>query len=197
MRCRAAHCSCWRAGGAPVHLPSSQTVPSSQLGPGLLQHGCWLAPHSAHAPMSQTAPGPLQTSSPPTTQHGSVTKPHRVHVPSEAQGLLPPSRMRSGPAPEKALGHARVLSGVTGQHISSAAPQAWQVMSGNSCSGKSQTPSAHACRHHLHKSSQVLSSTSCIHPPLVPSQSTLHVHPLGQSCQLALWHNVLAATCWL
>ena len=31
------------------------------------------------------------------------------------------------------------------------------------------------------------------------SQSTLRVHPLGQSCQLALWHNVnvLAATCWL
>ena len=45
--------------------------------------------------------------------------------------------------------------------------------------------------------SQALSSTSCIHPPLVPSQSTLHVHPLSQSCQLALWHNVLAATCWL
>ena len=44
---------------------------------------------------------------------------------------------------------------------------------------------------------QVLSSTSWIHPPLVPSQSTLRVHPLGQSCQLALWHNVLAATYWL
>ena len=43
---------------------------------------------------------------------------------------------------------------------------------------------------------QVLSSTSCILPP-APSQNTLRVLPLGQSCQLALWHNVLAATCWL
>ena len=34
-------------------------------------------------------------------------------------------------------------------------------------------------------------------PPLVPSLSTLRMHSLGQSRQLALWHNVLAATCWL
>ena len=44
---------------------------------------------------------------------------------------------------------------------------------------------------------QVLSSTSCILPPLVPSQSTLRMHPLGQTCQVELWNYVLAATCWL
>ena len=52
------------------------------------------------------------------------------------------------------------------------------------------------------RSSHVLAVSSsfkhiCIHLPLVPSQSTLRGHPLGQSCQLALWHNVSAATCWL
>ena len=44
---------------------------------------------------------------------------------------------------------------------------------------------------------QVLSSTSRVLPPPVPSLNKLRVHPLGQSCQLALWHSVLAATNWL